>query len=146
MIWGYGGDRAAAYGPWRTAQMMTSEDFNKTLKEASDIIRIGKIGEAYDRFVSGKVKWCRASFFTKYFYFLGRAVGNTFPLILDSKVDGALKQVVGKSFLSGREGYMEYLGLMSEWARGLGCAPDDIECFLYEQSASQHARKMKSFR
>jgi hypothetical protein len=154
MIWGYGGDREAGYGPWRTAQMMTSDEFMGTLKETSDRLLDGKIGEAYDRFVRGKVKQCRTPFFTKYFYFLGRVVGgdiysDTYPLILDSRVNEALKsrEFVGKNFLvysrSGRDLYLEYLHFMGEWARRLGCASDDIECFLYEQSASYHQRKTK---
>jgi len=152
MIWGYGGDREARYGPSRTAQMMTSEGFNVVLKETSDLIRSGKISEAYDRFDSGKIMQCGPAFFTKYFYFLGRGVGHdSYPLILDRRVAKALGQLLGNENLTrfvslnrrtdqilidrGREQrdkYLHYLGLMWKWAKQLGCKSDDIECFLYK--------------
>ncbi len=105
MIWGFAGDcetTDAGYGPWRAAQMMTSKDFDETLKKTSDLIRSGKIGEAYDKFDSAGIKWCGPAFFTKYFYFLGRAVGTDYPLILDRRVAQALgsKRLLGNDNLS----------------------------------------------
>ena len=129
--------------PGRIAQALASQGFDETLKETSDQIRSGKTGEAYDSFVSGKIRMCGRAFFTKYFYFLGHAAGDAYPLILDSKVGAELQKLVGKILRGGRDEYVEYMEIMGEWARRLGCAPDDIECFLYEQSVSRHARKTK---
>jgi hypothetical protein len=154
MIWGFGGDREDTIdnrGPWRTQQITrnANPDFNEILKYASDVMLEGRIGEAYDLFK--KVKWCGPAFFTKYLYFLGRGADKCrYPLILDTKVAKWLETLLGKdklrqfvrvernkkqeisSVLRGvGEEYEKYLDLMREWARKLGCAPDDIECFLY---------------
>jgi hypothetical protein len=147
MIWGFGGDREAGYGPWRTSRMMASEEFRETLNCTSNLVLAGSIGEAYDKF---KIDGCGPAFFTKYFYFLGRAVNvNTCPLILDAMVARSLEILLGKNELRRyarvvrnekkvivyihrvREKYLMYLELIRGWAQKLECAPDDLECFLY---------------
>jgi hypothetical protein len=175
MIWGYGfgsgrDERGvqAGYGPFRTARILDKNPkFNTILEEVSSDLR-GKmlsasnprdfdeaIETAYDKVAyDPRVKWWGPAFFTKYLYFLGRAIDrHNCPLILDKKVVESLgnvsqrfARVEGQGLRPWTEGYMRYLWNMREWTGQVGCLADDIECFLYEQSAKKQSRTCRGKR
>jgi hypothetical protein len=149
MIWGFA---QAGYGPYRTKRVTCSnDDLWRKLERVSHFLRSRQIAEAYDRL---DVKFYGPAFFTKYMYFFGRAVDSSnYPIILDTMVCRSLDShnaldkfaTVARRKADNQITYVyrdsakygQYTRKMREWARGLNCNADDIECFLYDLSKSQ---------
>ena len=148
MIWGWGNG-------WRgrhNVELSYSDNrLDGSLKKAFELIQANKLQEAYDTF---RVKGCGPAFFTKFFYFIGRALDiRPLPLILDTQVAKYLELMCiqegwrlddfvkvnrneGNRIIStGRnvKGYLRYVHSMNSWANQLGCNADDIELFMYKQ-------------
>lgn len=144
VMWGYGSN---GYGAWRVRKMLSDTNIKQALPRAWQQIRAGELETARKEFVVG---WCGPSFYTKFFYFIGR-VNNIkpLPLILDSRVIDTLDRKAPKlakliayckrdadgflaDFRIKRNGYSTYVNTMSDWAAKLKVKPDQLEMFLFD--------------
>jgi len=148
MIWGW-------INRWRgrhNVELSYSDTrLDGNLKKVFELIQANKIQEVYNVF---DVDGCGPAFFTKFFYFIGRALDiKPLPLILDTQVAKYLELICiqegwklddfvavsrdDKNRISstGRnvEGYLRYIHSMNSWANQLGCNADDVELFMYMQ-------------
>ena len=82
------------------------------------------------------------NFFTKHFYFLGKAQGlTTYPLIFDNRVANGLVKVASEdpenlnmvqiSAVPKPNIYIEYIQFALSEAKRIGCQPDQIEYYLF---------------
>ncbi len=147
MMWGYSSDgigKPDNRGPSRV-QKMTADiaKLSKILTQTKELIREGHLKEAYKCFHSAKVSECGPSFFSKYFYFVGRSLKvDNYPLIFDNRVAFGLVNISVLSrnllkFVSVRtithaDTYVEYVDLLHSWAKSLKCEADQIEFFLFK--------------
>jgi len=128
--------------------------FKAILDDTVDLVSKNEIFKAYETF---NLPGCRSAYFTKLFYFIGRAVHlKTQPVILDTNVikcfhvidtlentnlvatfaDAVIyqgKRKLKASLKEYPEGYMHYIYAMHDWANALNCEPDSIECFLFNK-------------
>jgi hypothetical protein len=96
-VWGHGSN---GYGPRRTEWTLDTHDLDARLARALDPLReelldLDVILSSYKALrapEASRLRWFRASFFTKLLYFAGyrRGVGGVQPLILDSVVASRL--------------------------------------------------------
>ncbi|MGI9337104.1 MAG: hypothetical protein ACR2P4_01155 [Gammaproteobacteria bacterium] len=143
VIWGYGSN---GYGAWRTRKMLRDANIKKVLPLACRHILDGDMEAARKSFV---LSWCGPSFYTKFFYFIGRAHNiRPMPLILDSRVIGKLNRKAPKlaqkiayckmdenggiaDFRIKRNGYPLYVNTLNDWAAKMKVKPDQLEMFLF---------------
>ena len=139
MAWGYGG---VGYGPYRTWRILTAPDAGHRLAGAARRLRDHGAMAAYDCLSDGgdcRLRGLGPAFGTKYLFFLP---SNAEPsaLILDSLVAAWLKREtdldVNPVAWSG-ETYRSYLDQMHRWAASLGCAPDELECNVFQAMANE---------
>lgn len=159
MMWGYVdweiGKEYARNG-------LTYPEAKATLTATLQLVKNNKIAEAYRAFYLPRF---RSAYFTKLFYFIGRACGlKPLPLILDSNVakfleflDYSEKSKFLPSFVlverneKGQiisvsryvSGYIRYISVMDAWAAKLECNADNIECFMYYER-DKHLNKLIS--
>jgi hypothetical protein len=135
MLWGYG---TVGYGAWRTNQMLSTTNAERTLVKSFELARDNKIEDAYRNF---NLRRCGPPFFTKFFYFIGYGCKlPRYPLILDTRVYEALKDTlkadislyVKRSTWWYPKGYIRYIESMHEWAQALDVEAHNIELFLFE--------------
>ncbi len=134
MIWGYG---TGGRGSWRTRDMINTEGFEVTIFNTFKYISNNNVEQAYRNF---KLNQCRASYFTKFFYFIGYGVGiKNYPLILDNCVYENLKEKIKevdvdkyshRSYWT-LEGYLNYITDVHEWAEEMKVPAHNIEYFLF---------------
>ena len=100
-----------------------------------------EIAAAY-RSLDNALPRCGPNFFTKHFYFLGKALGqHRYPLIFDDRVAGGLvrlsapsesvMQIVRVSTDRSASAYLSYLRLAHAQADVIECEPDQVEYFLF---------------
>lgn len=150
MMWGWEFNqlRGCAYVELGTLD----PNFQNVLTTTIKLLTCNKVKGAYEQF---HLRGCKSAYFTKLFYFLGRAIQlKPLPLILDKQVIKSLylldtwegSQLVGNfanaNISPGKKsinitikedaaGYLRYLHAMDHWGTVIGCAPDNIEFFLY---------------
>lgn len=144
MIWGHeapAGSRRDSRGPWKLAKMF------RDVHAAEEVIRGVRVSNSKEIVKSYKaldrtLDRCGPNFFTKYFYFLGKAQELAeYPLILDDRVARGIAKVVGahRSVLemirvSAQRtpgAYLRYLRFAHNEAREIGCAADKVEYYLF---------------
>lgn len=145
MIWGHeapAGSRRDSRGPWKLSKMFADP------LAAQDAIRSVKVGSAAEiasayKLLNKTLDRCGPNFFTKHFYFTGKAQGlkETLPLIFDDRVANGLVKIglgnkhnlamVQVSAARKPEAYLEYLAYANREAKRIGCEPDKIEYFLF---------------
>lgn len=144
MIWGHeapAGSRRDSRGPWKLSKMFADSTAAQaairsvSLATPEEIVRSYKVlDKALDR--------CGPNFFTKYFYFSGKAQGmNPYPLIFDDRVASGLVKIstgdestlgmVRVSAIRKPEAYLQYLDFARREAERIGCEIDKIEYYLF---------------
>jgi hypothetical protein len=146
MIFGFG---TVGYGGYRTAEMFKSPLASFMIENTFELIRFGYLEEAYLKF---SLPWCGTAFYTKYFYFIGYGINSLpMPLILDTNVARGLEERllldvtqyaivnrdsdghIGNIARPFWNGYWKYILDLNDWAEEIGCSPDNIEIFLFQQ-------------
>ena len=151
MIWGHAapqGGRPDNRGPWKVAQMINgSVDLAGDLKKVRIDTEANAI-KSYNLLDSKRNVRLGPNFFTKHFYFLGKASKRrNYPLIFDNRVaiglqqllnpQSILNEIIDVSAARNANAYIEYL----QWARNqnlrIGCDLDKIELFLFDNMYRQ---------
>lgn len=144
MIWGHeapAGSRRDSRGPWKLEQMFARPDEAVEAISGVSINSQAEIAAAY-RSLDNALPRCGPNFFTKHFYFLGKALGqHRYPLIFDDRVAGGLvrlsapsesvMQIVRVSTDRSASAYLSYLRLAHAQADVIECEPDQVEYFLF---------------
>ncbi len=141
MVWGFGG---VGYGPWRTDQMLQTDDAAAILADIVGTVRAKGAAEGYRKLFTqdghGKprVSYLSVVSGTKLLYFAGMGYDlSPRPLIYDAYVSKRLRSLrldlpwaVDPGALS-TEQYDQYC----RWAEGVaqecGVESDDVECALF---------------
>ena len=147
MMWGYSSDgigRPDNRGPSRVQEMTADiTKLSKILTQTKKLIREGHLENAYQYFRSKKVPKCGPSFFSKYFYFVGRSLEvYNYPLIFDKRVasglvnisvlNDSLLEFVSVQTITRADTYVKYVNLLHNWAKSMECEADQIEFFLFQ--------------
>lgn len=144
MIWGHGapeGGRRDGRGPWKLEQMFGNPAIAQGALNAANINNDEDITAAYN-LLNENLPRCGPNFFTKHFYFLGKALGQQrYPLIFDDRVANGLISLIAKNHgLMGivkistnrtPAAYISYLNLVYAEKNIIDCHPDQIEYFLF---------------
>lgn len=140
MIWGYG---TVGYGAFRTARMLRTPQALEQLDRAARSTTAGQLGEAIEHM---DLHGCGLAFVSKFVYFIGLSSHQRpLPVILDARVEATLTALdVDLTQLARAQGrharapwslatrrYLTYVNLVDDWARQLGCRPDQIEMLLF---------------
>jgi len=138
MLWGFG---PLAYGPYRTAQMLTERDGVPVTGVVNDIRAAARNGPAAgfaSLFSSGRprLRQLGIAMGTKLLYFsAGRRDGSRMPLVLDNVVFTACGRVGLKApdprRYTSSGSYSTYCSDMATRARSLGIPPDALEMSLF---------------
>lgn len=140
MVWGFG---TRGYGAYRTGKVLSEAgaDLQRRLGRIQDGALASPAG-AWDAFTDpdiGKMRGLGPSFATKFAYFTNLRQERAWPtvLIADLNTAWAMWDLVAlPRSASRRDSYLAYVDIASEWARQLGCRPDDIERALFEHGRS----------
>lgn len=146
MIWGHEateGGRRDARGPWKLMQMFKNRMMTDVLIQSVNISTDESLMASY-RKLDAKIDYCGPNFFTKHFYFLGKALGlRNYPLIFDNRVakgliqhmlpDAGLLSLVSVSTMRRPEAYIGFLRLAYQIAHAAQAKPDQVELFLFGQ-------------
>ncbi len=146
MIWGHEateGGRRDGRGPWKLMQMFKDRERTDSLIQQVDLSTEESMAASY-RMLDTAVDRCGPNFFTKHFYFLGKALGLTnYPLIFDDRVangliklmlsDEKLLSLISVSTLRRAEAYIDFLKLAHLIAQEAQAKPDQVELFLFGQ-------------
>lgn len=144
MAWGYG---VVGYGPFRTRRVLGESRAPDRLASVLRTLADTGAAAAYSRLA--RMDDCRLSglgpaFGTKYLYFCQPAGQQVVALILDDLVSTWLRREahlrLGSGMWSERT-YRTYLGHMHDWARGLGCASDELEYCIFQAMASERGNQ-----
>jgi len=144
MIWGHEaslGGRRDSRGPWKVSQMFSDP---KEAERAIRNVRLespAEISTSY-KLLSKQLDRCGPNFFTKYFYFLGKASNpNSYPLIFDDRVARGLIKIglvnqqnirmVQIGALRKPKAYLDYLSYAKKQADLIECELDQIEYYLF---------------
>lgn len=100
MVWGHGFSehgRADNRGPWKVSQMLINFDNAiQILENAKNCLIENNLQSAHSSFEN--MQRCRVNFFSKYLYFLGRALNmQRYPLIFDARVARTIGQLTSTS-------------------------------------------------
>lgn len=148
MIWGHEaaeGGRRDGRGPWKLMQMFKDRAKTDALIQSVDLSTDASLMASY-RKLAAEVDRCGPNFFTKHFYFLGKALGLTkYPLIFDDRVangliqrllpDAGLLSLVRVSTMRRPEAYVGFLHLAHQIAQAAQAEPDQVELFLFGQAS-----------
>lgn len=146
MIWGHEapeGSRRDGRGPWKLMQMFKDRERTDELITSIDLSTDENLMASYQK-LDSQMDRCGPNFFTKHFYFLGKALGLTnYPLIFDDRVangliqrllpDVGLLSLVSVSTMRRPEAYIGFLRLAHQIAQAAQAAPDQVELFLFGQ-------------
>lgn len=144
MVWGHEaaqGGRRDSRGPWKLSQMFSNP---KDSEAAIKLVALNdnlSITKAY-KLLNNTLTRCGPNFFTKHFYFLGKAQGlNPYPLIFDDRVANGLVKVamndstnlsiVKVSAARNPDSYLQYLAYAKQEANRIGCELDQIEYYFF---------------
>lgn len=148
MIWGHEateGGRRDGRGPWKLMQMFKDRSKTDTIIRSTNISTDDSLSATY-RMLDAHLDRCGPNFFTKHFYFLGKALGLTkYPLIFDDRVakgliqrmlpDDSFLSFVNVSTMRRPEAYLGFLRLAHKIAKAAEAHPDQVELFLFGQVA-----------
>jgi hypothetical protein len=144
MVWGHGfaeNGRADNRGPWKVSKMFDDILFaEQILTNVRQHLINKNIRGAHLAFE--KMKRCKVNFFSKFLYFLGRALGMThYPLIFDRRVAQTIfnlaisdlfsKQILDVSPRQDAEAYFIYVQEIHRLGEHYQVDADKIEFFLY---------------
>lgn len=146
MIWGHEapeGGRRDGRGPWKLMQMFNDRENTDRLIQGVDITTDDQLIASYRR-LDAQVERCGPNFFTKHFYFLGKASGvANYPLIFDDRVanglirlmlpDEGLLSMIHVSTLRRSEAYIRFLRFAHQIAQDAQAEPDQVELYLFGQ-------------
>lgn len=146
MIWGHEateGGRRDGRGPWKLMQMFKDRVMTDDLIRRVNLSTDESLMASYQT-LDANVERCGPNFFTKHFYFLGKALAMTnYPLIFDDRVangliermlpDASLLSLVRVSTMRRPAAYIEFLHLAHKIARVAQAKPDQVELFLFGQ-------------
>jgi hypothetical protein len=146
MIWGHEateGGRRDGRGPWKLMQMFKERTITDALIQSVNLSTDECLAASY-RKLDANVDRCGPNFFTKHFYFLGKALGlRNYPLIFDDRVangliqrmlpDAGLLSLVSVSTMRRPEAYIRFLSWAHQIAQAAQAAPDQVELFLFGQ-------------
>jgi hypothetical protein len=144
MIWGHeaaAGGRRDGRGPWKLEQMFEQPTVSEAAIRAVSLNTYDEIIASY-QMLNQTLNRCGPNFFTKHFYFLGKAQGlTTYPLIFDNRVANGLVKVASEdqenlnmvqiSAVTKPNIYIAYLQFALSEANRIGCKPDQIEYYLF---------------
>jgi len=144
MIWGHGNSeqgRADNRGPWKVNKMLSKFDESIFILENSKSYLLkNDLISAHLAF--GNMERCRVNFFSKYLYFLGRALKlKNYPLIFDARV----AKSIGKLNMSNNDlyeildiqpkqdavSYRNYVYAIHKLADEMKVEAENIEYFLF---------------
>lgn len=147
MMWGRGPKNGRLMPKFEIVS--TAVNFEETLQQTRDFIRIGKPVEAYQAWIDSGIKGIGEPFFTKWFFICGldsRASGLQ-PLVLDGRVWKSLSKIgwsserqTGTKYRKNPAGaYGAYLEAMSVWATELSdgsvtVLPLQVEQFFFRKN------------
>lgn len=144
MIWGHESDGQAkrdGRGPWKLEQTFQDSEKAESVIRSCVVTSNAKISDSYSS-LKKTLKRCGPNFFTKHFYFLGKASGlKNYPLIFDNRVAQGLARMTGQNstllqMISvtpnlDATSYQNYLTFAHGQAALIGCEPDQVELFLF---------------
>lgn len=144
MIWGHeapAGSRRDSRGPWKLSKMFADSDAAKAAIRSVDVRTPEGIVKAY-KLLDKTLYRCGPNFFTKHFYFAGKAQGlSSYPLIFDDRVAHGLVKIANShqsdlsfvrvSAARKPKAYLEYLSFAAREANRVGCELDQIEYYLF---------------
>lgn len=148
MIWGHeateGGQRDGR-GPWKLMKMFENRDATDSIIRGVNLTTCENLKASYKR-LDDKVQRCGPNFFTKHFYFLGKALGlANYPLIFDDRVASGMIQrllpdarflpLVTVSTARRSEAYIGYLSMAHKIAQLARAEPDQVELFFFGQES-----------
>ena len=147
MMWGRGPKNGRLMPKFEIVS--TAVNFEETLQQTRDFIRIGKPVEAYQAWIDSGIKGIGEPFFTKWFFICGldsRASGLQ-PLVLDGRVWKSLSKIgwsserqTGTKYRKNPAGaYGAYLEAMGVWAMELSdgsvtVLPLQVEQFFFRKN------------
>lgn len=159
MIWGWGEDRSGR-GRKNLRRGLTDAGLDSVLSVCLHEVVEGRLLDAYRHFT---VNGCGQAFFTKLFYFAGKARGcKPMPVILDRNVAVCLEVICVQegwsldAFVRARRAkngridylapdgdrYVRFVECINSWADGLGLPPDAIEQFMYQHRGTDRTASM----
>jgi len=144
MIWGHeapAGSRRDSRGPWKLSKMFADPDATQAAIRSVSVGTSEEIVSAY-KLLDKTLDRCGPNFFTKHFYFTGKAQGHSpYPLIFDDRVANGLVKIASSnhsdlgfirvSAARKPEAYLEYLTFAQREAHRIGCELDQIEYYLF---------------
>jgi len=142
MMWGHearAGSRRDSRGPWKVSKMLADMGTATRVIGNVQVDTPESIARSYNEF---KLDRCGPNFFTKHFYFFGKARGiEKYPLIFDDRVAGGILkaqgigvdvlEVVRPSAQRSAEAYMRYFEFVHREAAKIECQPDQVEYYLF---------------
>ena len=144
MVWGFG---PIAYGPYRTAQMLTERDASETVSSIVEDIRAAARQSPEAGFASlfssrrTRLRQLGIAMGTKLLYFsAGRRTGSHMPLVLDQVVFAACGRVginaPDPRRYTSSTSYGSYCREMADRATNLEIDPDQLEMALFNWQQS----------
>lgn len=144
MVWGHeapAGSRRDSRGPWKLSKMFSDPEVAQSAIRAISVATPEGIVSAY-KLLDKTLDRCGPNFFTKHFYFTGKAQGlSPYPLIFDDRVANGLVKlalsshesldVVRVSAARKPEAYLHYLSFAADQAARIGSELDQIEYYLF---------------
>lgn len=144
MLWGHeapAGGRRDSRGPWKLSKMFAQPSDAQAAIRSVSLDTETNITKAY-RLLDKALDRCGPNFFTKHFYFLGKAQGLTpYPLIFDDRVASGLIKIMLQNQLPQKmvkisasrkpEAYLQYLAFAKREAVRIGCSLDQVEYYLF---------------
>ena len=144
MMWGHGfeiGGNPDNRGPWKVGKMLNNFDSNVAIiNNALTHLTNNDIISAFTEL--NTIERCGVSFFSKYLYFLGRALNiNVYPLIFDRRVAHSiiklnsinlnLIELVDINPRQNAEAYCNYINLIHTIATENDVEGENLEYFLF---------------
>lgn len=144
MIWGHEASedgKRDPRGPWKLSKIFEDSVAAENAIRMASVSSLEDVTKSYNS-LNKALKRCGPSFFTKHFYFLGKASGkNEYPVIFDDRVARGLVKLssptsialdmVSFSAATKPEAYRRYLDFVFDQASTIKCKPDQIEYYLF---------------
>lgn len=147
MIWGHEASddgKRDPRGPWKLSKIFEDSAAAENAIRMASVASLEDITRSYNS-LNKALKRCGPSFFTKHFYFLGKASKapgeKEYPVIFDDRVARGLVKLssptsialdmVSFSAATKPEAYRRYLNFVFDQARAIECEPDQIEYYLF---------------
>lgn len=149
MLWGWSDQHIGIPRTNNIYVYNTQADIARNINNAISNIQKGDLLNTYSQF---DVAYCKASFMSKMFYFLGAAINPELtPVILDAKVITKLHQmgIDVSQFINGKinpktggyeisgdtkgsaQKYVNYVTTICAWAKLIESKPDSLEMYLF---------------